>query len=106
MVQKQEHERKSMEMLQEKQAATDLELKLKTEILRDIEDKFEYFKQQADQEEKFLAQRILSLSNELNRKLYVSHKEFLHICYFMHFFMFFFHSLKIQITRLNFASLS
>lgn len=66
---KQAHEKDSMKGIQEKQENADVELKIACEKLQETEEKFERFKKRAEQEEKFLADHLLSLSNELKSAL-------------------------------------
>ena len=54
-----------MLIIQEKQDIADNDLKNARAQLDETERRFERAKRQADQEEKFLAERLLSLSNEL-----------------------------------------
>lgn len=60
-----------MALIQDKQNKADGLLRDAREKLDSIECSFEQTKRQADQEEKFLAQRLLSLSNELKTTQYV-----------------------------------
>ena len=61
-----------MKVIQQKQDNADLELKEARNNLDIIERRFEQTKRQADQEEKYLAQRLLSLANELKQQQYVT----------------------------------
>lgn len=77
---KQNAEKESMKFIQEKQDKADILLKDAREKLDSTECSFEQTKRQADQEEKFLAQRLLSLSNELKITQYENFQHF-----FFHF---------------------
>lgn len=63
-----------MKLIQEKQDKADILLKDARVKLDSNESSFERAKRQADQDEKFLAQRLLSLSNELKNAQYVDIK--------------------------------
>jgi len=65
---KQREEKESMKVIQQKQNTADIELKEARNNLDMIERRFEQTKRQADQEEKYLAQRLLALANELKEQ--------------------------------------
>ena len=68
---KQEEEKISMLTLQDKQNTTDNQLRKAREKLDQVERNFEQAKRESDQEERYLAERLLSLSNELKIAQYI-----------------------------------
>lgn len=62
-------EKEAMAIIQKKQDDTDKELKDTKQKLAKTEREFEQKKRQADHEQRMLAEKILSLSNELNSSL-------------------------------------